>query len=550
MSSKNKRNSLCSCGSGKKFKHCCLGRNDSTVVAQANVANDLPSIQQRLSAAIFAHGQGEAATAEAIYREVLDIMPDNPEALHYLGVCHQQRGELAEAERLMQQSVSLAPNNPTFLSNLGNILKGNDNLPAARAAYLQALALKPDFIDALNNLGNCHLAENSAELAIQAFESALKLGGENPRLLNNLGMAYFSANRLDNAEGCFKRSLTAQPINPVALFQLGLLAKQLNQLERAIDYFSKACEIAPQYAEAWNGLGACYVSARRYAEAVEPLQRAIGLRSNFGEAYNNLGGTFRGLGRLSEAINAFETAISINEAFAKNRHLIAAMQGEGTDRPPEEYVRDLFDSYAEKFDTHLTGELAYQIPKQLRALLNSDAPQDPKSLSILDLGCGTGLAGLAFQELAHTLMGVDLSQKMLDKARERGIYDQLVQGDLLTTAEALADESINVAIAADVLVYLGKLESLFITLSRKLRPGGSFLFSVEAIENTTALQADYPSAIPEFQLDSSGRYQHSSHYLKRLAADSGFMCIKIDSATVRLERGNPIPAWIGHFQKR
>ena len=70
----------------------------------------------------------------------------------------------------------------------------------------------------------------------------------------------------------------------------------------------------------------------------------------------------------------------------------------------------LFDQYAHEYDMHMTGVLGYAVPRQLRELVAPYLVQPP--LAILDLGCGTGLSGAVFQDLAHTLVGIDLSPNM------------------------------------------------------------------------------------------------------------------------------------------
>ena len=162
---------------------------------------------------------------------------------------------------------------------------------------------------------------------------------------------------------------------------------------------------------------------------------------------------------------------------------------------------------------------------------------------VLDLGCGTGLAGVEISPHTRQLTGVDLSGKMLTKARARNIYHRLIHSDLLPMMRGENASSCDVIIAADVFVYLGMLDEIVSEAKRLLRTGGFFMFSVEALE-----------ALPEktngieghtgYRLSQSGRYAHSSTYLKELTSRNGFESLNMVYTQVRLEEGKPVMAWL------
>ena len=158
----------------------------------------------------------------------------------------------------------------------------------------------------------------------------------------------------------------------------------------------------------------------------------------------------------------------------------------------------LFDTYAEQYDKHLVKQLHYRGPQLLRAAV-ADLPAD-RALEVLDLGCGTGLCGVSFRDLARTLTGIDLSPGMLARARQHGVYDELLQSDI---AGFLLSSSTryDLILAADVFVYVGDLAGVFQGASRVLRPAGRFIFTVEAHEGEG------------FVVRPSGRFAHSLAYL-------------------------------------
>jgi predicted TPR repeat methyltransferase len=143
------------------------------------------------------------------------------------------------------------------------------------------------------------------------------------------------------------------------------------------------------------------------------------------------------------------------------------------------------------------------------------------------MGCGTGLMGERLRRMKRTLTGVDLSPNMLEKARQRDIYDQLVDADLVKFLEA-QHQAFDLAVAADVFVYVGDLSPVFSAVRKALRDGGLFCFSVEAIETG------------DFVLRNTLRYAHSIDYLRKLAGQNQFAVESIDAQVIRQDSGKDI----------
>ena len=156
---------------------------------------------------------------------------------------------------------------------------------------------------------------------------------------------------------------------------------------------------------------------------------------------------------------------------------------------------------------------------------------------MLDLGCGTGLCGMPFRDIVKRLTGVDLSPRMIRKARERGIYDELLLGDLLTPLQG-RDARYDLIVAADVFIYVGDLSAIFAACKIALRPGGLFAFSTEH-------EADAPSYV----LRTSGRYAHPTEYIRTQAHEVGLTEFSIEQAIIRQEEGNPVAGQIFVFQQ-
>lgn len=204
---------------------------------------------------------------------------------------------------------------------------------------------------------------------------------------------------------------------------------------------------------------------------------------------------------------------------------------------PRTYVRALFDRYAIGYDAHLRDRLHYRGPQLLYENLGAVVDLLHTRFDVLDIGCGTGLAGEVFLGLADRLDGLDLSPAMLEKAEVRGIYDRLEQGEIVDQLPRLV-QVYDLVVAADVLVYFGDLSALFNAVLGVLSGAGYFVCSVESGEASG------------FRLRSSGRYQHHPQYVRRLAEDLGFETLCCRQATLRKQDGQPVSAAVFVLRRR
>jgi predicted TPR repeat methyltransferase len=182
-------------------------------------------------------------------------------------------------------------------------------------------------------------------------------------------------------------------------------------------------------------------------------------------------------------------------------------------------VRGLFDQYASHFDEHLVGKLGYQTPaiigEAVRRLGVARA-------DTFDLGCGTGLCAPILRGVSNTLVGVDLSQNMLDRAAQRGLYDALHCADIAAFLAPKTHEA-DLIVAADVFVYIGDLAELFTGMRQALRAGGHACFSVE----------DAGEGKGNYVLRASNRYAHSLAYIENLASDCGLTLLEAQPHVLR-----------------
>jgi predicted TPR repeat methyltransferase len=429
--------------------------------------------------------------------------------------------------------------NPVLAGKLASALTHHQagRLDKAEKIYRKILKSDPAHADALHMLGLLTHQRGRHDRAIGLLERALASGPASAELHTNLGSALHAQGRIDEAMAAFRAALGINPDFSLAWNNLGNACRAAGRSEEALAAFHHAIRITPGYALAHFNLGNLLHAMGRREEAKAALRQAIDLAPNQDAACSDLAILLMEEGDGESAREWFERALQLNGRNAVARHMLAALAGETTSTAPAEYVVKLFDGCAAYFDRQLVGELGYRAPEQIQRAVLAHTGAEVTGLDIMDLGCGTGLCGPLFRAHARSLTGVDLSPGMLDRARERAVYDELVQGDLV---EVLAPVTggYDLLLAADVFIYVGALEKVIPAAARALRAGGMLAFSIEALDTG----ADYA-------LRSSGRYAHSHAYIRRLAGDAGLGELAFEPAVLRQERGEAIRGHICILQK-
>jgi len=282
-------------------------------------------------------------------------------------------------------------------------------------------------------------------------------------------------------------------------------------------------QLHPDIAVAAVALGEALLNAGHLPTAIGEFQRALRLDANDQEARYGLGLVWLEAGEPEKALESFAELADTPPVAEK----IAQAEAMRTaPRSNARYVRHLFDQFSSDYDSRMIGQLNYRAPAILRELAALVIGADRKR-AILDLGCGTGLCGAAFKSMASRLDGIDLSPAMIAKARLHGIYDELAVADIESGLNAL-NRRYDLILAADTIVYLGDLATLFSGVAARLAPGGSFLFTAEA------------KAGDGFELGPKRRWRHSQAYLRDQAAHAGFDISGFVDCVPRSEAGAPV----------
>jgi predicted TPR repeat methyltransferase len=400
----------------------------------------------------------------------------------------------------------------------------------------EIIKLSPGTSGAYNILGIICQERGLVDDASAFLHKAVELDSSNANAFFNLGTVLGQTGLYEQAATALRKGLTLAPRNAKARNNLGLALAKMGNVAEAINALEKATDLDPKYGDAWFNLGDAYYCRGHLQKAVDAYQCCIRLIPDFVEAHYNLSIALQDLKLLPQAVESLQRTIELDPGHGAARHMLAALRGETPDSPPHQFITNLFDQYSNRFETDLVNRLEYRIPSRLRELLAKHVPAGIRLAKVIDLGCGTGLSGQAFHDMADYLAGIDISKKMLGQAKGKEIYDDLFAGDICEQLQQLPD-TYDLFIAADVMIYIGRLESLFSAVSSKSGPGAYFVFSIESQPEQ------------DFTLQPTGRYAHSSSYISRLAAASDFTIVAQEQTGIRKEEDAWIPGEIYMLQK-
>jgi tetratricopeptide (TPR) repeat protein len=262
------------------------------------------------------HSAGELQAAEAMYREVLRLEPENADALHLLGVIAYQVGRHGLALKLVRRALDIDPAQARFHNTQGMVLMGRGARREAIAAYERALALQPGFGEAHNNLGNALRAEGRIGDAEACYRRALELNANIPEAHNNLGTVLKLKGEVDGAIACFRRALELRPAYAEALSNLGNALEEADRLEEAEECCRRAIALKPDLAGAHGNLGNVLNKQGNCREALLAHERSIALSPEFAPAHCNMGVVLYTLGRVEEAMASYRRALALDSGYA------------------------------------------------------------------------------------------------------------------------------------------------------------------------------------------------------------------------------------------
>ncbi|WP_218883524.1 tetratricopeptide repeat protein [Burkholderia guangdongensis] len=421
------------------------------------------------------------------------------DALRLALTLHRQ-GKLDAAAEIYRALHRLDPQDPNPTHFLGVLCDQRGQSEEALALIRESIALDPTVLDWHNNLGNVLLGQGRLDDAARAYEAAARVDASRADVHNNLGVLRREQGRLADAEAAYRRAIELEPENADAYSNLGRLMAQLGRGEEALRAHCQALVLKPGHAPAREALGMAYYT----------------------------------LGRMDEAAQVYRDWLRDDPGNPVAQHHLAACAGATVPaRAADAYVEQVFDGFADSFDAKL-AVLQYRAPALVAQAVADVYGAPGGALRVLDAGCGTGLCGPLLAPYARRLDGVDLSERMLAKARPRQLYHTLTKAELTGFMEALPPASYDLIVSADTLCYFGDLRAVAHAATRALAPGGTLVFSVEAYDEAGNGDAT------GYRLQPHGRYSHRDDYLREVLTAAGLSVAALLHVHLRTEGGRPV----------
>ena len=349
----------------------------------------------------------------------------------------------------------------------------------------------------------------------------LALVSNSAEAYSNYGNMLKENGKLDDAVDSYQQALAIKPDYAEVYGDLGNVFKEQGKLDKAIASYQQALALKPDYAKAYVNLGVVFQEGGLLDEAADNYKRALAIKADYVAAHFNLGALHMSLGQAEDALRSFRKAIAFKPDLAPAAHMIAVLEGKTTQSAPHDFIKNLFNHYANNFENHLVNKLEYAIPKVIFQKFTSLIANDWRRIShAMDLGCGTGLNGELFGGIADCLSGVDLSDKMLEIAGQKNAYNNLHLDDIVTFLNK-SNDLYDLFLATDVFVYVGELEMVFNAVKDRSLPGAYFAFSTEWIDGAG------------FVLQKSARYAHSREYINSLCHRFGFRVALCEAVHLR-----------------
>jgi protein O-GlcNAc transferase len=271
----------------------------------------------RFARAMELHRGGDIAGASRLYAQILESHPRHANAMHFLGLAHQQGERLDQAAKLMEESIALAPRVAAFYGNYANLCAASGEFGKAEEAWRRMSLLDPQNPLPLVQAGQLALRRDALPAASQALRSAAARSPGNPTLLREIGVLQWKAGLLDDALATSESLVNLVPRDAEALGLLAAVLFQMGSFDDAVLIYRRAIAEAPRELAARNNLGLAYTESRRYALAEDAFQGAITVDPAFASAYFNLAIVQHMCGDQESADASLRIALQLDPNYLK-----------------------------------------------------------------------------------------------------------------------------------------------------------------------------------------------------------------------------------------
>ncbi|AWB08201.1 hypothetical protein A6A40_23500 (plasmid) [Azospirillum humicireducens] len=260
------------------------------------------------------HQCGQIAVAARIYRRIIEVAPDQSDALHLMGLAVRRTGKAGAALRLLARALRLDPAMAEVRLNLGNMLRDFGSGHGAAVAYRSAIALRPDLTAAYESLGALHRGQGRSTEAERAYRLAVRIDPMTAEGHNGLANVLQERDDLDGAVAAYRRGLAIAPLHTAACNNLGIALRGLGRQDEARVWHGRAVMLDPYFAPGHTSLGLSLQEQGRLEEAARAHARAVAVDPAFAGGYANHGNARLNQNRLIEAVAGFRRAVAIEPA--------------------------------------------------------------------------------------------------------------------------------------------------------------------------------------------------------------------------------------------
>ncbi len=358
--------------------------------------------------------------------------------------------------------------------------------------------------------------------ALNSVNKYIKINVKNNQAYNLKGVILRALGRNNEALLNYDKAIKIKPNDLNAYNNKANILRQLKRYKEAEKIYKKTLEIDNSYFFGFFNLSQLYNEIGNYNESENYALKALSINNNSSQIYIELGISQKNLGKIDDSIKNFKKYLEFYPDSTKIKHQIDILEGNCPETSPDDFIEDVFDSYAGRFDEHLINSLNYSGPRFIKKIIRENFDKNKIFENIIDLGCGTGLNGNFLKNICDNLVGVDLSTNMLEKAKEKNIYDRLVKSNFI---DFLQEKKIqyDLFIAADVFIYTGKLDKIFELIKLRSKKESWIIFTIENQKNGN------------YNLQKSGRYTHSINYIKNLCKKNSFIINICENFDLRLQ---------------
>ena len=343
-------------------------------------------------------------------------------------------------------------------------------------------------------------------------------------LLVGTGCLFREMGRFSQARRHLERALWVHPCSRAAALDLAELLIREGKMTEAVKRMTDLSAICPGFGPAYLQKARALCRLGDIRRALTALEQAAALMPDCCQVHQELGLALVRFGRPDRARAHFETALTLDPDNASIKHLLDAAAQNASHRAPPDYVARLYDRYAAFFETQMAGPLNYTVPVLLKKRLHPYVRKNGRFSRFLDLGCGTGMTGACLEKLTQHRTGVDISRKMLLRAKTKAVYHNLVHMDIQGFLSGTT-RRFDLAAAADVLIYFGDLSLLMKRVKACLKPGGLFAFSIESTREKS------------WRLRRTGRFAHHADHVREAAEKAAFRLLSNEKIGIRMENG-------------